>query len=138
MKFLRNFIKATIIGDLITDLSTSRLRQFGGTSGHWGGWSKPMEEYNLKLWPLKDNELNPYSKRTSEILSINNQFRKSSLNKFFNQIEFQYSNVRFADKFKNHIKNSNNILVVLNTQLSHFVGHNNKSMNMQYAYLINQ
>ena len=42
-----------------------------------------------------------------------------------NQIEFQYSQVRFADKFKNHINNSNNILLVLNTQLSHFVGRNN-------------
>ena len=83
-----------------------------------------MENYNFKLWPLKDNELNPYSKKTSEILSIDNQFRKLSLNEFFNQIEFQYSKVRFADKFKNHIKNSSKIFLVLNTQLSHFVGHN--------------
>ena len=58
----------------------------------------------LEFWPLKANDLNPYSKKTCEILDINNQFRKSSLNEFFNQIEFQYSTVRFADKFKNHIK----------------------------------
>ncbi len=129
----QEFYKGKIIGDQITDLSVSRLRQFGGTSGHWGGWSKPMEKYNFNLWPIKDNELNPYLKRTSEILNINNKFRKSSLNEFFNQIEFQYSNVKFADKFKNHIKNSNNILLILNTQLSHFVGHNN---NTKYAVCI--
>ena len=42
----QTFYKGKIIGDQITDLSLSRFRQFGGTSGHWGGWSKPMEKYN--------------------------------------------------------------------------------------------
>ena len=111
----------------------SRLRQFGGTSGHWGGWSKPMEKYNLELWPINENNLNPYLKRTCEILNINNQFRKSSLNEFFNQIEFQYSKVKFADKFKNYIKNSKNILLVLHTQLSYFVGQYD---NTEYAVCI--
>jgi len=127
------FYKGKVIGDQITDLSSNRLRQLGGTSGIWGGWSKPMEKYNFDLWPLKANDLNPYSKKACKILNINYQFRSSSLNKFFNQIEFQYSKVRFAHKFKNHIKNSNNILLVLNTQLSHFIGHNN---NTEYAVCI--
>ena len=129
----QEFFKGKTIGDPITDLSSSRLRQFGGTSGHWGGWSKPMEHYNLELWPLKAQDLNLYLKRTCEILNINNQFRKSSLNEYFNQIEFQYSKVRFASKFKNHIKKTNNILLVLNTQLSHLVGYNN---NTDYAECI--
>ena len=129
----QEFYKGKIIGDQITNLSLSRLRQFGGTSGHWGGWSKPMEKYNLELWPLNANDLNPYSKKACKILNINHQFRKSSLNDFFNQIEFQYSTVSFADKYKNHINNSNNILLVLNTQLSHFVGRNN---NTEYAECI--
>ena len=129
----QEFYKGKIIGDQITDLSSNRLRQFGGTSGVWGGWSKPMEKYNFDLWPLKAIDLNPYLKKACEILNIKNQFRKSSLNEFFNQIEFQYSKVRFADKFKNHIKNSNNILLVLNTQLSHFIGRNN---NTEYAVCI--
>lgn len=131
----QEFFKGKTIGDPITDLSSSRLRQFGGTSGHWGGWSKPMEKYNLELWPLKAQDLNPYLKKTCEILNINNQFRKLSLNEYFNQIEFQYSNVRFANKFKNHIKNTNNILLVLNTQLSHLVGQNN---NTDYAECISE
>ena len=113
-KTSQEFYKGKVIGDGITSLSLSRLRQFGGTSGHWGGWSKPMEKYNFDLWPLNANDLNIYLKRTCEILNINNQFRKSSLNEFFNQIEFQYSTVRFADKFNNHINKSNNIFLVLN------------------------
>jgi hypothetical protein len=132
-KSSQEFYKGKIIGDQITDLSSNRLRQLGGTSGIWGGWSKPMEKYNFELWPLKANDLNPYSKDACKILNINYQFRKSSLNEFFNQIEFQYSKVRFANKFKNHIKNSNNILLVLNTQLSHFIGH---KQNTEYAVCI--
>ena len=122
-----------IIGDVVMPLSKSRLRQFGGTSGHWGGVSKPMEDYTLELWPIKPDDLKSYSKRTSEILNINHQFRKSPLSQFINQIEFQYSSVNFADKYKSHIKNSNNITLVLNTQLSHFVGDNNS---IKYALCI--
>jgi len=123
----QEFYKGKIIGDKILDLSESRLRQLGGTSGHWGGTSKPLEEYTFELWPIKSDELKPYLKRTCEILNINNQFRKAPLSNFFNQVEFQYSGVKFADKYKNHIRNSKNITLVLNTQLSHFVGDNNNT-----------
>ena len=68
------------------------------------------ESYHL---PWIHPDLNSYSKTACEILDINNQFRKSSLNEFFNQIEFQYSNVKFAEKYKNHISKSNYIFLVL-------------------------
>jgi len=113
-------------GDPITDLSISRLRQFGGTSGHWGGWSKPMADYNFKKWPFNSKDLNSYQKDTCKILDIKNQFRNLKLNEYLDQIEFQYSNVKFADKFGEHIKKSKNILLILNTQLLHFVGDNKK------------
>ena len=43
----QEFYKGEIIGDPLQDLSASRLRQLGGTSGHWGGWCKPIEKYNF-------------------------------------------------------------------------------------------
>ncbi len=113
-----------IIGDNLSDLSSSRLRQLGGTSGHWGGQSKLMEPYDFNLWPIKAEELNIYANKACNIINIKNIFRKSSLNNYFDQIEFQYSTVRFAEKYKKHIKDSKNIYLVLNTQLSHFEGKN--------------
>jgi len=120
----QDFYKGKVTGDELTDISISRLRQLGGTSGHWGGWSKPMENYSFESWPINTKDLDIYRKRTCEILGVKNQFNKSELNKYFNQIQFQYSTVRFGEKYKDHIKKSKYIHLVLNTQLSHFEGEN--------------
>mgnify|MGYP001413256174 CR=1 FL=1 len=66
--------QGVILGDQLESLDQSRLRQLGGTSGHWGGTSKPLEEYTFELWPIKSDELKPYLNTTCEILNINNQF----------------------------------------------------------------
>ena len=123
-KTSQDFYRGKVTGDHLSDISLSRLRQLGGTSGHWGGWSKPMENYSFDSWPIKAKDLEGYTDRTCKILGIKNQFNKSKLNNYFNQIQFQYSNVRFAEKYKKHIKNSKYIHLVLNTQLSHFEGEN--------------
>ena len=41
-----------IVGDSIFGLTHNRLRQLGGTSGHWGGWCRPLEEYNFAKWNI--------------------------------------------------------------------------------------
>ena len=41
-----------IVGDDLSNLSSSRLRQLGGTSGHWGGWSRPFEKHDYEKWPI--------------------------------------------------------------------------------------
>jgi hypothetical protein len=118
--------KTNFVSDKLTDTSVSRLRQLGGTSGHWGGWSKPLEDVEIEKWPIRIKELNLYKEESCKILDIENQFRKSSINNFLNQIEFQYSKVKFYDKYKNHLKNSKYINIFLNTQLLYFSGENNK------------
>ncbi len=116
-----------IIGDDISSLTHNRLRQFGGTSGHWGGWSRPLEEYNFEKWNIKKEDLDKYSDNTCDILSIKNKFNKANLNKYFDQIDFQYSKVRFAKKYKNKISKSNKINLILKTQVTHFEGNNEKT-----------
>ncbi|MDA9234122.1 FAD-binding protein, partial [Candidatus Pelagibacter sp.] len=120
----QQFYKSIIVGDSITDLKHSRLRQFGGTSGHWGGWSKPMDKFNIESWGLNFNEFSEYRDETCNILNIKNNFEKSKLNNYFNQIQFQYSKVRFAKKFRNKIENSEYIDLLINAQATHFNGNN--------------
>ena len=48
----QDFYEGIVVGDNISNLRHSRLRQLGGTSGHWGGWCKPMDKYNIESWGL--------------------------------------------------------------------------------------
>ena len=131
----QDFYNGKIIGDSIAGLSSSRLRQLGGTSGLWGGWSKPIEDYNFKNWLISKGDLDKYSDKTCSILDIKKKFNKAKLSNYFNQIEFQYSEVRFAEKYKEHLKKSKKIHLLLNCQLSHFDGSNN---NIESAICISQ
>ena len=115
--------RSKVIGDEIDDLRYSRLRQLGGTSGHWGGWCKPIEKWNIEKWGLDYNEVSNYENETCKILEIENDFKKARLDKYFNQIEFRYSKVRFAEKYKDEIKKSNYIHLILNSQVTHFEGN---------------
>jgi len=48
-------------------LTGTRLRYFGGTSGHWGGWCRPFDGIDFDDrpglsagWPIRRSELNPH------------------------------------------------------------------------------
>ena len=69
-KSSQEFYKGKIIGDQIIGLSESRLRQLGGTSGHWGGTVRPLEEYTFKSWSIKSEDLKSYLKNKMEIFSL--------------------------------------------------------------------
>ena len=116
--------KSKIIGDDLSDLRYSRLRQFGGTSDLWGGWCRPVENWNLEKWNIDVDEVNGYSEEACKILDINLDFKKAKLNEYFNQIQFQYSPVKFAEKYENYISNSKLIDLCLNTQVTNFTGEN--------------
>ena len=122
----QKFYKGNSNKNFISNISESRLRQFGGTSGIWGGWCKPLEKFAFNSWPIDHQDLKIYQDEACKILDIKNQFQQKPLNEKFNQNEFQYSTVRFADKYEDHIKKSKKILLILNTQLSYFNGDGNK------------
>ena len=116
--------KSKIFGNGLSDLQHNRLRQFGGTSGIWGGWCRPIEDWNLKKWNLDANEIDRYSDQACKILDIDQIFKKAKLNEYFNQIQFQYSPVKFAEKYKDHISKSELINLCLNSQVTNFIGEN--------------
>ena len=122
----QSYFKINTEGTNLKDILNSRLRQFGGTSASWGGWCKPLSDLDIKKTGLNVEEVKKYQSKTCEILGIKNSFRESLINEDFNQIEFQYSDARFYEKYFTHIKTTKNILLLLNTQLSHFEGQNKK------------
>lgn len=60
-------------------LDTSRLRYFGGSSNHWGGWCRPFEAIDFEQrdwvphsgWPITRAQLDPYYQKAIEVCQIN-------------------------------------------------------------------
>ena len=118
--------QGVILGDQLESLDQSRLRQLGGTSGIWGGWCRPFEDYDFKKWQLSKKDLDFYLEDACDILEIKNNFRSSLLDDNIKQIEYQYSIIQFGSYYKDHLQKSKNIRVFLNSQLSHFESENKK------------
>ena len=106
--------KGEVYGNFPEDLSVLRLSQFGGTSGHWGGTCRTLDNYDFQNWPIKKSEVDPFLDRSCEILNIPKSFREKNINNNLKIIEFQESDVRFYEKYYEHIKKSKFINLALN------------------------
>jgi len=59
-------------------LTTARLRSFGGSSGHWGGWCRPLDAEDFRArpdvplsgWPIGQQDLAPFLARAAELIGI--------------------------------------------------------------------
>ena len=64
------------------NLTTCRLRYFGGTTNHWGGYCRandPIDyqgrpELNLPEWPVQFDEIEPYIGKAGEYLGLSQEF----------------------------------------------------------------
>jgi choline dehydrogenase-like flavoprotein len=70
--------EAQSIGQPSPDLTLSRLRFFGGTTNHWGGWCMPFDEIDFEAradlpyqgWPFLKTELDPWYRRAQEVCQL--------------------------------------------------------------------
>jgi choline dehydrogenase-like flavoprotein len=59
-------------------LASSRLRYFGGTSGHWGGYCRPLDSIDFEArdwiplsgWPIDRSALDPYWEAASRAVEV--------------------------------------------------------------------
>ncbi|MBX3497420.1 MAG: GMC family oxidoreductase [Parvibaculum sp.] len=59
-------------------LTSSRLRYFGGTTNHWGGWTRPLEPIDFEErdwvphsgWPITRAILDPYYERAADVCQL--------------------------------------------------------------------
>ena len=93
-----SFLKGDVIGDDYNDLAYTRLRQFGGTSGHWGGSCNLFDDSELKEWPLKKIDLEFNLELAKNILEIKENFLIKDFSGDFYQTILRNSPVKFADK----------------------------------------
>ena len=66
------------IGRTFEDLTVSRLRYFGGTTNHWGGWCLPLDPIDFEPrdgfpyhgWPLTRSDLDPWYRRAQTVCQL--------------------------------------------------------------------
>ena len=142
-------LQGQVIGDEYFSLENSRLKLFGGTSGHWTGMCRPLDDLDFKFldnhWPITKKDLEPFLEESCKILEIPNKFEDRLLSSThgIKSIDFQFSPpVRFGSKYFKAIKESENIYVSLNSNLVNLEFNNKtiktacfKSFNKRSAYV---
>lgn len=122
-------------------LVSSRLRFFGGTTNHWGGWCRPLDPidfvhrpfYRCSGWPISRAQLDPYYPRAAQLCEIDPPgFELSELpgqgrpaEEFFDQYDadlvvknFRFSPpTRFGEKYRDRIAASRSITCLLDSSL---------------------
>ena len=66
------------VGRTHVPLASSRVRFFGGTTNHWGGWCRPLQDHDFTArewvphsgWPVSRSELEPFYRRAHEIARL--------------------------------------------------------------------
>ena len=113
----------TNVGREYFDLDICRLRYFGGTSNHWGGWSRALEWVDFlpkpwvpfSGWPIGQIALDPYRAETDAILDIPSAseapdlpMRETAYD--FHRFQFRFSPpTRFGEKYGPEIDASQEI-----------------------------
>lgn len=128
--------RGEVVGDSYFDLSHARLRYFGGTSGHWEGWCRPLSEVDFEPrlgvahsgWPIGKPHLDPYAKRADQILNLAPLPAVKSLSPELNEIQFQFSNpvTRFGEKYRAHFEGSSSIGLLCNSPVVDIVPVGNR------------
>lgn len=112
-------------------LDACRLRFFGGTSNHWGGWTRPLDAHDfapnphnpLSGWPIGKKDLEPYADEAADILSLTpdrappDLFAKPEPDLLPRLFRFSRPVVHFGDKYHAELEASNEIEVFLNANL---------------------
>ena len=66
------------VGQPFQDLTTCRLRFFGGSTNHWGGWCLPFDEIDFEArdgmpnhgWPFPRTHLDPFYARAQKVCGL--------------------------------------------------------------------
>ena len=119
----QKFYEGKIIGDRYAELSVTRLRQYGGSSGHWGGVCRTLESLDFAKWPIKKDDLEIYSNQAKKILNLKrNNFYTKKFSNNFDLVKFEISPLRFRDKYYNQIKKSKYINLIINSYVLELYG----------------
>jgi len=119
-----------------------RLRFFGGTTNHWSGWCRPLNDnaftprpsIGYRGWPIKKSALDSYLSTALNILDIpanvtwkpsqtieQSSFNQSLKNSGFEEVYWNWSPpTRFKDKYLEELQSKTNLVISVNDSLINF------------------
>lgn len=116
-----------VIGDPYYQLDHARLRQLGGSSGHWAGWCRMLDAHDFDKrdwlpnsgWPIGLDALEPFLSDARKTLDLPEFGNDVPLTDMMNCINLIRSDpVRFAEKYRDELADSDKIAVVLNSYVT--------------------
>jgi GMC oxidoreductase len=123
----QSLYKGKVVADPELDIMYSRLRYFGGTTNHWGGYCRPLDEYDftkcsfdssIPTWPINKATLSKYLDDACKILEIQNNFKDYELGGYFKHVDYKLSGpVRFKAKYLDILRKSKYCELLFNANL---------------------
>ncbi len=117
-------------------LAATRLRFFGGTSNHWGGWCRPLDPLDFEKrpyvphsgWPIRYDDLLPFYERAQQLCEINppgfglvGEDWDEYLHSYDRDLSvknFRFSPpTRFGRRYRSHIQRADNIRCLLDSSV---------------------
>lgn len=114
--------EAEVVGPLRFDTAISRLRCFGGSSNHWGGFCRPLDAIDFEdkvpgvdgAWPIARKDLDPFLARAEAILELSDARPDTAFGERMRLTAMRYSPpVHFAVKYRPLLERSMRTLVAL-------------------------
>jgi len=140
------------------DYSTAatRLRFFGGSSNHWGGYCRPLDPVDLEArdwvphsgWPITYDELTPWYEPAAEIVQIapgrfadrlywQQQTDEAIPEPVTGRLRLQFVHfsppTRFGTRYRDNLKTAANIQVLLNANVTNIGAVENGRMVKELA-----
>ncbi|MEE4305091.1 MAG: GMC family oxidoreductase [Wenzhouxiangella sp.] len=124
-------------------IAASRQRFFGGTSNHWGGWCRPLDEVDFSNrswmpgsgWPIERSQLMPFYRRAHDIVEVPSRdydisddvdedvILPADRSSEFRNAGFRFSPpTRFGQRYRDELRGLEDLSVFLNatvTDLEH-------------------
>ena len=114
-------------------LDACRLRFLGGTSNHWGGYTRPLDardfealpQHPFNAWPIKRADLDIYAQHTAEILDLPPEAPSFDIfggkEDLIEPSQYRISPIQFRSKYRGELEGSENISLYLNANLVEIV-----------------
>ena len=135
----QSLYRGAIVGRPYFDLDVTRLRYFGGSTNHWGGWCAPLHDLDFEArdwvphsgWPIARRDLEPYYATAQLLVGIGppiydplvwqddkHRFPDFQPERMVTQImQLAEPATHFGERYRDDLAKADNVRVLLNANV---------------------